>query len=363
MHVRRFVCSKRTCAQKIFAERLPDLCHPHAQRTKHLQAALCQLGLSSGGQAGADTAQEHILSGSRDTILRLLRRMPLPPPAAPPLIGLDDWAYTCGRRYGTLICDLERGQPIDLLRDRTVATVEASLQQHPSVEVVSRDGSAEYASARSKGAPHARQVSDRWHLVKNLAECVAVLLTKVLAHVRRTAVAPASESVPAGDPDASPHRPAPARATAQAQQTRHDERLARYAHMMDLHQHGMRSAEIAHQLGMTERSIQRSLASGIPYTRPRKERARCIDPYKAYIVERVQQGCRTAAHLERELRAKGYTGSGRALYRYLETLMPTNGAPRDKASGPCQTVAPPPIPFSRSRPNRPPGSFSAGVKI
>ncbi len=62
-------------------------------------------------------------------------------------------------------------------------------------------------------------------------------------------------------------------------------------------------------------------------------------------MERVQQGCRNAAHLERELRAKGYTGSERALYRYLETLMPTNGAPRDKASGPCQTVAAPPNPL------------------
>jgi transposase len=31
MHVRRFFCRKSTCAQKIFVERLPDLCHPHAQ--------------------------------------------------------------------------------------------------------------------------------------------------------------------------------------------------------------------------------------------------------------------------------------------------------------------------------------------
>ena len=40
MHVRRFFCKKRTCAQKIFAERLPALCRPHAQRTKQLQEAL-----------------------------------------------------------------------------------------------------------------------------------------------------------------------------------------------------------------------------------------------------------------------------------------------------------------------------------
>src|SRR6266581_5589479 len=54
MHVRRFFCKKSTCAQKIFVERLPDLCRPHAQRTNRLQEALCQLGLTIGGQAGAD---------------------------------------------------------------------------------------------------------------------------------------------------------------------------------------------------------------------------------------------------------------------------------------------------------------------
>jgi hypothetical protein len=46
MHVRRFFCKKGTCAQKIFVERLLDLCHPHAQRTKRLQEALRQLGLT-----------------------------------------------------------------------------------------------------------------------------------------------------------------------------------------------------------------------------------------------------------------------------------------------------------------------------
>src|SRR5437868_890656 len=54
LHVRRFFCKKHTCIQKIFAERLPMLCRPHAQRTKQLQEALRHLGLSSGGQSGAD---------------------------------------------------------------------------------------------------------------------------------------------------------------------------------------------------------------------------------------------------------------------------------------------------------------------
>jgi transposase len=118
MHVRRFFCTKSTCAQKIFVERLPELCHPHAQRTKRLQEALRCLGLAMGGQRGADVGSEHGINGSRDTILRLVHQSELPAKSEPHVIGLDDWAWKRRMRYGTLICDLERGLPIDLLPDR-----------------------------------------------------------------------------------------------------------------------------------------------------------------------------------------------------------------------------------------------------
>jgi len=133
LHVRRFFCKKSTCAQKIFGERLPELCHPHAQRTKRLQKALCELGLKEGGQAGADTGSELGFSGSRDTILRLVHQWKHPAKSEPHVIGLDDWAWKRRFHYGTLICDLERGFPIDLLPDRTVETVSAWLKEHPSV--------------------------------------------------------------------------------------------------------------------------------------------------------------------------------------------------------------------------------------
>lgn len=97
-----------------------------------------------------------------------IRKSEQPAQQEPHIIGLDDWAWKRGLRYGTLICDLEQGVPIDLLPDRAVETVSAWLQNHPKIEIVSRDGSQEYASAIKKGAPQARQVSDRWHLTKIL---------------------------------------------------------------------------------------------------------------------------------------------------------------------------------------------------
>jgi transposase len=321
LYVRRFFCKKSTCAQKIFVERLPELCHPHAQRTKRLQKGLCELGLKEGGQAGADTGSELGFSGSRDTILRLLHQSQRPALQEPHVIGLDDWAWKRRQRYGTLICDLEQGLPIDVLPDRTVETVSAWLKEHPTIDTVSRDGSSEYASAIKKGAPQAREVSDRWHVVKNLAGCVSVLLASCLAQLRRAEVVAAASVEQVEHPSGEPASYQRTRAERRAQQARQAERQARYEQITALQNQGMKSAEIAAVVGMVERTVRHWLSRGdIPYSGPRKPRSSPLDPYKTYLLERWHQGCRSGAQLERELRAKGYKGSQKAIYRCLASL-------------------------------------------
>ena len=353
MQVRGFFCKKSTCAQKIFVERLPELCRPHAQRTKRLQKALCELGLTIGGQAGADVGSELGISGSRDTILRLVRQSEQAAQPEPHVIGLDDWAWKRRLRYGTLICDLERGLPIDLLPDRTVETVSAWLKKHPSIHTISRDGSSEYASAIKKGAPQAREVSDRWHLVKNLAGCVSVLLAESLALLRRAEAAAAVNSAEEEPSSREPYSHPRTRAEQRTQQARQGERRARYEQIMALFKQGMKSAEIAAQVGMAERTVRHWLSRGdIPYAGPRRPRPRLIDPYKTYLLSRWQQGCHQGAQLESELRAKGYTGSGRAIYRYLETLEPS-GLPARKLGSASATR-----PAASSRASNPLLTFS-----
>jgi hypothetical protein len=88
------------------------------------------------------------------------------------LIGIDDWAKRKGHTYGTIVVDLDRRCPVDLLEDRTAETVAAWLQAHPEVTLVARDRAEAYVSGVTQGAPDAVQVADRWHLVKNLREAV-----------------------------------------------------------------------------------------------------------------------------------------------------------------------------------------------
>jgi hypothetical protein len=87
--------------------------------------------------------------------------------------------------------------------------------------------------------------------------------------------------------------------------------MARYDHILELQKHGMKSAAIALQLGVTPRIVQRWIATGdIPYSRHHKQISRLIDPYKASLLSRWHQRYRTGVQLERELRAKGYKGPG-----------------------------------------------------
>ncbi|HEX4208236.1 MAG TPA: ISL3 family transposase, partial [Ktedonobacteraceae bacterium] len=95
----------------------------------------------------------------------------------------------------------------------------------------------------------------------------------------------------------------------------HAERLARYEHIMALSKQGTKSTDIAVQTGMPERTVRHWLSRGTPYSRPRRQRARLLDPYQTYLLQRWNQGCHNGSQLEAELRAKGYKGSQRAIYR------------------------------------------------
>jgi transposase len=174
--VRKFLCRNRACGRRIFTERLPELVAAYGRKTYRLMTILQAIGLALGGQAGARLAARLRLPTSPATLLRLVRTAPMPHTPALQAIGVDEWAWRRGHRYGTILVDLATHRVVDLLPDRSAASVAAWLAQHPTITVVCRDRSDLYADGIRRGAPKAVQVVDRFHLVQNLRQALEAFL-------------------------------------------------------------------------------------------------------------------------------------------------------------------------------------------
>jgi transposase len=91
--------------------------------------------------------------------------------------------------------------------------------------------------------------------------------------------------------------------------------------MMALQKLGIPQQEIARRLGVTVRTIQIWNKRGsCPGSRRRRKRQSLFDPYAAYVLKRWKQGCKKASVLYREIKEKGYRGTDRQVYRFLQTL-------------------------------------------
>lgn len=363
LQVRRFVCRTATCPRTIFAERFPGLTVAHARRTDVQRTAVTEVGFALGGRPGARLAQRLCLPISRSTLLRLVRVAPDPVTPPPRVLGVDDFARRRGQSYGTVLVDMETRRPIDLLPDRTAATLARWLRQHPQIEIVSRDRAGAYADGIRQGVPDAIQIADRFHLSRNAGEVLERVLTRHHAALRAAAAAVdgavavrnAAEPSPplsvqaaplASAPDERnrPTRP-PTRAE-QDRQARHARRHARYDEAMALHKAGVGPATIARKVGVTRQTIWRWLRVGVfPVRAPQAPRVRMIAPYEPYLRERWQAGCQNARQLWREVQAQGFGGGKESVRRLVVTWRTTParpGPPRRHVPVPPQVVPPPP---------------------
>src|SRR5258708_2959891 len=192
--VRKYICHTSDCSRSIFTERLPELVQSYARITNRLRQWIEAIGRAASGEVGARLAEHLGMRVSPTTILRRLMALFTPPVGKVSVLGIDDWSFRRGRKFGTILVDLITHAIIDLLPDRDAETAAAWMRLHPEIEIESRDRGEDYASAARLGAPQARQVADRFHLAKNLKEIVEEILARCRAEIRQASQLPNTSS-------------------------------------------------------------------------------------------------------------------------------------------------------------------------
>jgi transposase len=330
LRVRKWFCRNRSCPRRIFTERLPTIAAPWARRTLRLAQRLVALGVALGGKAGGRLGHQWALAVSRNTLLRLLRKLPLPALPTPRVLGVDDFALRKRHTYGTILVDLEHRQPVALLPDRTAETVARWLQEHPGVEVIARDRSSAYAEGARQGASAAIQVADRFHVLQNLREALDHVFTTYPQAFDAVNALERQQPVLLPDGVVAVPVPPPAETPTPAQQRaaqRQARRQALHTQVWTLHQQGWTGAAIAQHVGLSLRTVQRDLRTATFAGRKRRSDAgdSLLNPYKPYLLERWNAGCYTAMRLFRDLQQRGYPGSYGPVAAYARRLREAQG--------------------------------------
>src|SRR6266702_3432746 len=283
--VRKFSCRNPLCQRKVFAERIPTFMEPWA----------------------------------RQTILRRIMDLPDLPAGSILYLGIDDFSFRRGYRFGTILVNLENRRVVDLLPDREADSSAAWMRQHPDLMAVSRDRGGAYASAARVGAPQAIQYADRFHVLKNLRESLEGLLARHLANQCK------QQTHTMLDEQASVWQPKRATRSSptleRLQHSRREERLAHYEQVIALRKLGLSQAAIARQVGIGASTVQSWLAAGAFPERKAREQGSRLDRYLPYLFQRWQDGNHNMACLFRELVEQGYKGSYESVRDNLVRLL------------------------------------------
>lgn len=331
VEVRKCFCEGSACAQKIFVERLMPFVDSFGRVTRRLYQIVQIIGLATGGRLGVRVTDRLSIQTSRTTIIRRIMALPTEAVGHITQIGIDDFSFRRGRKFGTIVVDLQTHKMLDVLPDRTAETSATWMAAHPELEIVSRDRGGDYAAAAQISVPQATQCADRFHFMQNLSKSLEGFLSRHLAAHRMQADLESRATTLSPTQDKGPPRKNPKRA--EVSQAKREERLAQYQQVVALREQGFSQTAIAAQVGVGHATVSRWLSHG---TFPEQKSPQCrtrFDPHIKEVAERWNAGCHNIAQLHRELVAAGHTITYRNVYRQLIRYLPEG---RKKSSSDSQ---------------------------
>jgi transposase len=271
--VRKWICPEALCSRHIFAECFPEVVQRYARMTDRLIKALQAVGAITNGADAAQIASSFGVHTTAKTIIRRVLQLPLPSEGSVHKVGIDEWAWKKGQRYGTILVDLEKRRVVQLLADRSVETSKAWLRKHPEIDLVSRDRGKIFREAATEGAPQAKQAVDRFHLQKNFAEALEKFFRKQERALKKATQRSTGKTRSAAE-TAVPEK------VARERRARHRQRVSMHKRIWKLYRQGCHKEQIAQLVGVSSRRVYRALEQETPPPTLRRSRSSSIvDPY------------------------------------------------------------------------------------
>lgn len=308
---RKFFCDETSCSRKIFTERFENFIKPYSRRTERLNEVLVKLAFSLSSEAASRISKYVFSELSADTFIRIIRNQQISIKSNYRCIGIDDWAFRKGSTYGTLICDLETHQPIEVLKDRTTKTLANWLKDHKSIEIVTRDRANAYTKAVDDTLPEAVQMADKWHLLKNMSETLNSILQSHYTKGITVENTPETKKEITG------------KVKATKQEIQHQTRLEKSMELIEetkrLYASGVTQKEISKLLGISKKTIYRYLRRTEPTYSSSRGRGSILDEFSKDIKDQFFKGIKSKNILS-YIREKGYNGSDSLFRMYLSEL-------------------------------------------
>ena len=267
----KYYCQEPSCRRKIFAERIPDL-SVYSRNTSRLDEHIKEISMRLTSVDSSSVLLSEGVRCSPSTCIRKLMKEALPENSRHASIGIDDFAWKKGHEYGSVQVDLLTHKPIDVLESRDSRSVYLWLLKYPEARYVSRDGSLAFKEAISHACPHAEQIRDRFHLVKDLTEYMNKLVVRIHRQMewQTTDLLPSKEDV---------HGILWAHAVGLGDRRR-KEKIFRFQRFNELKSKGYSIAAISRELGIDSSNVRRQ-----QYIRLDK----VLSPYQWNIVKHIDE--------------------------------------------------------------------------
>ena len=254
-------------------------------------------------------AARFAIPASDNTILRQLKRWAASRArAAVRVVGIDDWNWRKGQTYGTIIVDLEQHDVVEVIAERSMETAADWFARHPEVEIVCRDRCGLYSQGAREGAPQARQIVDRFHILQNLREAIEDQMSRVSRFAGRSLLSEMDSRGASGlDDDLRPRR-----------RIQLEARVAMFDRVRALHAAGRTLRDITATTGVGRPTVRQWVRSGRLVDRAAvTPTTRSPRYFKDYLSQRWDAGCINGGQLLHEIKRLGYTGSYSHLQRFL----------------------------------------------